>query len=149
MTQKFLRDDGSFVPLASSGSSASGPVTLLTKSTTADVALSNVATYFDGPSVSQGSSGTWFATGAVLILGNTGGNAIVDVRLWDGTNVIASAQANMAANFVTSVALSGIMAVPAGNLRISAKDVTSTTGIMLFNASGDSKDSTITAIRIG
>jgi len=46
------------------------------------------------------------------------------------------------------MALSGFIASPAGNIRISCKDVTATTGKILFNASGNSKDATISAMRI-
>jgi hypothetical protein len=40
------------------------------------------------------------------------------------------------------------MANPAANIRISCKDISSTPGAMKFNASGNSKDSTLTAVRI-
>src|SRR5215469_1021265 len=33
----------------------------------ADVALNNITTYFDGPSVAQGSVGTWYASGTVTL----------------------------------------------------------------------------------
>jgi hypothetical protein len=45
--------------------------------------------------------------------------------------------------------MSGFIAAPAGNIRISVADAAvAADGVMLFNASGDSKDSTITAFRI-
>src|SRR2546426_953355 len=40
-------------------------LTPITNSLGADVALNNTANYFDGPSVAQGTSGTWFASGTV------------------------------------------------------------------------------------
>jgi hypothetical protein len=52
------------------------------------------------------------------------------------------------ANQNTTVSLSGYIINPAGNLRISCRDTTSTSGVILFNNSGLSKDSTITAIRV-
>lgn len=113
----------------------------------ADVLLNNVAAFFDGPSVAQGSTGTWCATGNVTVNDTVG--AIFNVILWDGTSVIASGQAaSSVANEPQVVTLSGCSVNPAGNLRISVKDVTSTGGKIFFNATGQSKDSTITAYRI-
>jgi hypothetical protein len=120
----------------------------ITASLGADVALNNTANYFDGPSVAQGSAGTWFVSGTVT-LNDTAGSADFDVKLWDGTTVISSAETQTGgASQKTAVSLSGFIASPAGNLRISVKDATSTSGNIKFNLSGNSKDSTITAIRI-
>jgi hypothetical protein len=120
-----------------------------TASLGADVALNNVANYFDGPSVAQGSTGTWFASGTVTLV-DTAGTAFFNCKLWDGTTVIASARGHgtVASQYVT-VALSGYLTAPAGNLRISVNDSSATTGVMKFNISGNSHDSTITALRIG
>lgn len=120
----------------------------ITASLGADVDLNNAANYFDGPSIAQGTSGTWFVSGTVTV-DDTVGAAGMLAKLWDGTTVIASAE-----GFVQSatrpdvIALSGFIASPAGNLRISVKDPSSTTGKIRFNSTGNSKDSTITAIRI-
>lgn len=122
-------------------------LTNITNSLGADVALNNTGTYFDGPSVAQGVTGTWFVSGGVS-LGITAGDA-VDVRLWDGTTVIASKfeRAGTGTGAI-SVELSGIISSPAGNIRISVKNITSTTGSISFNSSGNSKDSTISGFRI-
>jgi hypothetical protein len=120
----------------------------ITASLGADVAMNNIANYFDGPSIAQGSVGTWFVSGSVVV-DDTAGAAVVQVKLWDGTTVIASGRANIqAASNPITVSLSGYLANPAGNLRISCKDTTSTSGQIRFNQSGESKDSTISAIRI-
>ena len=120
----------------------------ITNSLGADVALNNTANYFDGPSIAQGTSGTWFVSGTVT-LNNTGTAGAFLVKLWDGTTVIASASVDgSAAGFKTSCSLSGYIASPAGNLRMTVKDQGGTSGKIVFNASGNSKDSTITAIRI-
>lgn len=120
----------------------------ITASLGADVALSNTGTYFDGPTVAQGSTGTWFVSGTVT-LSDTAGAANYSAKLYDGTTVIASSGAfNSATVNQGSISLSGIITSPAGNLRIAVKDFTATTGKILFNATGNSKDSTITAIRI-
>lgn len=121
----------------------------ITASLGADVAVNNTANYFDGPSVAQGTVGTWWADGTVSFR-DTAGAAAFSCKLWDGTSVIASAIVwTDTANLWKSVSLSGYLVTPAGNLRISVKDATSTSGVMGFNATGESKDSTISALRIG
>jgi hypothetical protein len=120
----------------------------LTNSLGADVNLNNTGSYFDGPSVAQGTVGVWLASGTVTLI-DTAGSADFDVKLWDGTTVIASAQTQTgAASEKITVSLSGYLASPAGNLRISVKDKSSTSGLIKFNLSGNSKDSTISVIRI-
>jgi hypothetical protein len=121
----------------------------ITNSLIADVALNNTALYFDGPSVAQGTVGTWFVSGSVLLQDNAG-VATINVKLWDGTTTIASAKGRiLAINGEVMISLSGYITAPAGNLRISARDGTSTSGLIEYNGSGLGKDSTITAIRIG
>jgi hypothetical protein len=46
------------------------------------------------------------------------------------------------------LSLSGTIANPAGNIRISCRDITTTGGKILFNQTGNSKDSTISAVRL-
>ena len=119
-----------------------------TNSLGADVLLNNTANYFDGPSVAQGTSGTWFANGTVSLL-DVAGAANISCKLWDGTTVISSISATTAGpNFVMPGSLSGFLTSPAANIRISCKDATSTTGKILFNNSGNSKDSTLSVIQI-
>jgi len=120
----------------------------LTNSLGANVALNNTSNYFDGPSVAQGSTGTWWVSGTITA-NDTAGAANIQCKLWDGTTVIASGQASISAvNLSVSFGLSGFITSPAGNLRISCKDAASTSGNLLFNASGNSKDSTVSAFRI-
>jgi len=116
----------------------------ITASLGADVNLTNTSNYFDGPSITQGTTGTWLVSGTVTVL-NPGGNLQLYAKLWDGTTVIASAattEIGGAQNGV-SISLSGMIASPAGNLRISVRDLTSTSGVMKYNVTGNSKDSTI------
>lgn len=121
----------------------------LTKSTSADIALSNVTLYFDGPSLTQGTSGTWWVSGTVTLL-DTAGAAQFQSKLWDGTNVIASGSDQSAGGSQPiAVSLSGFITSPASNLKISCKDVASASGKIVFNQTGNSKDSTISAMRIG
>jgi len=131
---------------------ASGaPVTLspITSSLSAPVAMNNTSAYFDGPSINQGTSGTWFVSGTITAY-DTAGGANIFAKLWDGTTVIASgAITPYTANAIGVIALSGYIANPAGNLRISARDISSTNGVISNNVSVNGNfDSTITAMRI-
>ena len=119
----------------------------ITASLGADVALNNTANYFDGPSIAQGSTGTWFVSGTVTVEDTTAGSVFY-AKLWDGTTVIASTVVQSNATGQATISLSGYLATPAGNLRISVRDTSNTTGKIIFNDSGNSKDSTISACRI-
>lgn len=130
-----------------SGQPVPAPVlSTLTNSLGADVTCNNTALYFDGPSVAQGTTGTWFASGTVSVGAPQGQNAWA--KLWDGTTVIASAGFLLnAANHSSTLSLSGYLANPAGNIRISVRYPNGTSTIF-WNATGNEKDSTITALRI-
>ncbi len=142
-------------PIARSGANFKLSITELflflapiTNSLSGDVALNNTANFFDGPSVAQGTAGTWFVSGTVTVLDTS--PAAIYAKLWDGTTVIASARTYIStAGQDISITLSGFLATPAGNLRISVRDVTNTSGNIKFNDTGLSKDSTISAYRIG
>lgn len=123
--------------------------TQITDSLGANVSLSNTGLYFDGPSIAQGSSGTWFASGTVSLV-DTAGAANFKCKLWDGTTVIAANTTNSTGiNAYTLISLSGYLASPAGNIRISCNDATSTSGVIGANATSlGNKDSTISAFRI-
>ncbi len=124
--------------------------TPITNSLSGNVVLNNTSQYFTGPSIAQGAAGTWWVSGNVT-LADGNGAAFFDVLLWDGATVIASTRAWTAAvNGIVSVSLSGFITAPAGNLRISVADITSTLGIIYanVNASGVNHDSTISAFRI-
>lgn len=125
-----------------------GDLSGITNSLSGDVALNNVANYIDGPSVAQGTAGTWFASG-IITCTDTAGPADLYFKLWDGTTTIASGHLIVVGGLQTpSVSVSGYIANPAGNIRISVKDITSTNGLIKFNVTGTSKDSTLSAIRI-
>lgn len=122
--------------------------TVVSNSLGADVNLNNTANYFDGPTCAQGTSGTWFASGQVTVT-DTGGAAVIIAKLWDGTTVIDSAVMDVrTANVVMSIPLSGVLSSPAANIKISCRDASNTTGVIKFNASGNSKDSTLTVVRL-
>ncbi len=147
--------DGQF--WESSASASAGGVwktllgaTILTNSIAADVTCDNTGAYFTGPTVAQGTSGVWYASGTVTVK-DTAGASVFDVRLWDGTTIIASCrgfQPNVAGAHV-SISLSGTLSTPAGNIRISVNDASSVQGFIVASASGSGKDSTLTVFRIG
>jgi hypothetical protein len=117
---------------------------------TGNVSLNNAANYFDGPSMAQGTTGTWFASGQVLLNSSGGTNELFRCKLWDGTTIIASASViYIAGNGPQSVSLAGYLAAPAGNIRISCRDTTSTNGTMNANVDGVSNTaSSIFGVRI-
>ena len=139
--------NGGVAPAVTS-TSTSPLLTYITKSTTASIVISSAA-YTDGPSVSQGSSGTWFVT-ASITLANNSASAIASCKLWDGTTVIDSGTAGIpSAGYGTTVPLSGVIASPAGNLKVSAMGIITSNTLIESNFSGNLNDSTITAVRIG
>jgi hypothetical protein len=109
------------------------------------VNLSNVA-YVDGPSVAQGSTGTWFASGNVSLTATSGDQ--ITAKLWDGTTLIDSGVVQIASGGSGTISLSGYLAAPAGNLRISAQNNTALRGTIATNNGVDQKGSTISAFRI-
>lgn len=122
-------------------------LTSLSNSIGADVALNNTANYFTGPTIAQGAAGTWFASGCVSVTDTVG--ATFHVKLWDGTTIIASAiMSSSVANEPQAIALSGVLATPAGNIRMSVRDLSSVNGKILFNTTTNNKDSTLTVLRI-
>lgn len=120
----------------------------ITASLGADVALNNISNFFDGPSIAQGSTGTWLVLGTAS-LQDTAGAATMQCKLWDGATSISSAIATTSgANQRIAISLSGFISSPAGNLRISCQDASSTSGKIVANQTGVGKDSTITAHRL-
>lgn len=123
-------------------------LTTITNILGADVALNNTGNFFTGPTCAQGVAGTWECEGVVTVQ-DTAGAAKFYARLWDGTTVIDSCIiSTSAANAYGSAPLGGIIAAPAGNIRMDVKDLGSTSGFIRYNDSGLGKDSTLTVIRI-
>lgn len=137
--------DGGSAPVAPS---ARFPIfTTVTNSLAANVSMGSTG-FFDGPSVSQGTSGTFFASGTVTLLTSTTGGTVI-AKLWDGTSVIASIQHSFTGNFAGAVALSGIIASPAANIKISVARPAATNFTIMANASGiGNTDSTLTVVRL-
>lgn len=123
--------------------------TVTTNSLGADVTLANTSTYYDGPSCAQGTTGTFLATGTVTVKDLGAANAVFYCKLWDGTTVIDSAVVTASvSNSGVPCTLSGVLASPAANIKISVRDTSNTNGRIVFNDSGNSKDSTLTVVRI-
>lgn len=112
-----------------------------------DVTMTTSNTYYDGPSVAQGTSGTWLAT-VNLTYQSTSADEGFDIKLWDGTTVFASTRAfTVLANGAQSASISAICVSPAGNIKVSvAPDQGGS--LLKFNASGNSKDCSIYAIKL-
>jgi hypothetical protein len=113
-----------------------------------DVALNNTANYFDGPSMAQGTTGVWLATGGVTVNGNA--NDIIRCKLWDGTTIADSTQQQiLGASAEVKIPLSGFINAPAANIRISCRNITSTTSSnIVANGSANAHDSTISGWRV-
>lgn len=146
------------------GISASGTCTITTTGTCtvaanlstasnclgANVSLNNISNYFDGPSMAQGTTGTWWASGTLTLNDTSVSASNFYCKLWDGVSVISSGNAihNAAANNRTTITLSGFLASPAANIKISCRNVDSTSATIEFNRTGDSKDACIYGMRI-
>ena len=118
-----------------------------TNSLSIDVAIAN-GSFTDGPSVAQGTTGTWFASGTVTF-NDSAAPSGVSCKLWDGTTVIASANTRLvqSGQAQNSLSLSGYLASPAANIKISC-NANSSTMVFKANATGAGKDSTLSAVRI-
>ncbi|WP_407160169.1 hypothetical protein [Bradyrhizobium sp. STM 3557] len=125
-----------------------GGMSALTNSLASPVTMTTQSTYYDGPTIAQGSSGTWLVLGNVSLAPNAAGNVIA-CKLWDGTTVIDSGVKTPSAVGTSSgIHLSGVLASPAGNLRISCTNASANGGSIASSNGIDAKASTITAVRI-
>lgn len=128
------------------------PALALTNSSAAlasDIAISNSA-YTDGPTLSLG-TGVWLVIANITIDEAAGAAAaIIQFKLWDGTTVMASGETEVAASVTVYVSVAGIIINPTGNVKFSCtSSLGSSDTVMKANITGDSKDSTIKAVRIG
>ncbi len=150
----FLNATGQFTPIGSgqiaiSTTTTTGFLTYLTASLSTATLVAGDAT--TGPSVAQGSSGTWYATGVASFV-DTAAARSVSTKLSDGTTIIASSvTVTFGAAAINSIALSGIITAPAGNIRLIA--ATGTTGTLTMISTSNlivpqTNMSTLTVIRI-
>lgn len=111
-----------------------GGLGAITNTVVGNISLNNTSTFFDGPSIAQGTSGQWWACGTVEV-DDTSAAAAFSVKLWDGTTAISQITTQTpGTSVVNTVSLCGYMASPAGNIRISVKDSTSTNGLIISNS---------------
>lgn len=137
--------------VTSVGNATSLNLSSITNSLANDITITTANTYYDGPSVAQGSTGTWFVSGTVTCADPTSGGGRFAAKLWDGTTLIATGANRVGGSGdLCSISLSGFLATPAGNLRISVTDTSNSgVGTISSNGTGNSHhDSTITAFRI-
>lgn len=119
----------------------------------ADVAMNNIANYFDGPSLVL-TAGTYDVTSRLTVSAfNAASNLLF--KLWDGSTVYDSGWIGAPNNnSVTAPAATQIVGfgritvTSTATLKLSVRNPDVTTGSILFNATGNSKDSVIKAIRI-
>lgn len=120
----------------------------LTNALSGAVSMVTSGVYVVGPTVAQGTTGTWLATGQVMVTPNAAGN-LVTCKLWDGTTIIASALNVVASTSGVSIHLAGYLASPAGNLRISCANQSANGGTIAATDGIDGNTaSTISAVRI-
>lgn len=127
------------------------PAGALSNVLVSNVTLNNTSAYFDGPTIAQGNVGTWFVIATVTLEDSTA-TFRADAKLWDGTTIIDSGCAPVigtGGGYIGTITLAGVIVSPAGNLKISVKDSVTVTGLIDANKSGNAKDSSITAYRIG
>ena len=150
MANTFLRNDGQFKPVlsgdvsTSTSTNTSALLSFVTASST--VNITGGSTFTNAVTVTQGTSGTWLATGQ-LTLGQASTNLSVFFRLWDGTTVMASGSEELFAGDESVISIAGVISNPAGNIKLDFFGNANTTAT--FNNSGLSKDCTLTAVRIG
>jgi hypothetical protein len=123
-----------------------GGMSVITNSIAGNVSLSSTGSYFDGPSLAQGTSGTWLAMGTVTLNSSTADSIVC--KLWDGTSTIANGVFQVSAGGTGSLSLSGTIGTPAANIRISCRDTSTTNGLIVSTSDSTAKSSTLTAIRI-
>lgn len=117
-------------------------------SLSADVLCSVANTFYVGPTVAQGTTGTFFAVGTVTLYNSATDSAYV--KLWDGTTLIASALfVILGTQTINAITLSGLITNPTGNIRIEVKMASTTTGKISANLTGLGKDSGLTVLKIG
>jgi hypothetical protein len=119
----------------------------ITNSLSGAVTMTTKLTYYDGPTVAQGTLGTWFASGTITISTPAVSDQVL-VKLWDGTTLIDSGIGQAGSGQLITVSLSGYITSPAGNLRISANNATTNGGTIATSNGIDAKASTISAFRI-
>jgi len=125
-------------------------LTNTTNTLAGNVAISSAGTLADGPTITQGTSGVWFASGGMVVSSTAAIGTNFYARLWDGTTFLDSANlVTGGANQRITFSLSGLITNPSSNIKMSVLNPDGNPGTIEFNRTGSSKDSTLTAFRIG
>jgi hypothetical protein len=120
----------------------------------ANVGLTNVTTFFNGPNTgSIGANGQTWLIMAVAFMSDTASAAALEAAIFDGTNYIADAvETSGGASFGAVVTIMKVVSLTgATTFTLRAKDLTSTNGLLLTtgNTTGAANVSTsITAVRL-
>jgi hypothetical protein len=113
-----------------------------------NVLLNDTSNFFVGPSIAQGSTGTFSAKGTATI-GSSSPNDPIVCKLWDSTTIIADSTFLVPNNGRFPIPLSGNITNPAGNIRISCRDTVSVNGTIFQDVGlGTNKASNVSAERI-
>lgn len=110
------------------------------------VAFTDTVTFFPGPKVSQGSTGTWLAIATATMQAGATANFIG--KLWDGTNTKATPIGSADSSAFVAMTASGIFTAPPGDIRFDIRNSSDASGAIIANASTLGMDSSITVIRI-
>jgi len=107
------------------------------------VSLNNISNYFDGPSMTQGTAGTWFASGSVSVSSTDSGWSIFRCKLWDGHTLISQGEVSYLNGQMetATLTLSGSLVSPADNIRVSCRDISGTNGSIISSLGGVSNAS--------
>lgn len=152
-----VRDVGGFascnngtVQTNSAGTPACVAIGNVSTQLNADVSLTSTTLYIDGPTLALSSAGIWAVSGGVTVL-DTNGAARIQCKLYSGATILDSGEsATQGAAAAVKISLSGNISAPAANVTIACRDLANITGVsMKFNQTGNSKDSTLSAYRIG
>jgi hypothetical protein len=117
----------------------------LTNQLASNVAMNNTSNFFDGPSEASPWPNPAFV--AQVTLQDTVA-ASFECKAWDGTTVAASGvTTSLGAGNPVMIPLSGVFpGTPAGNIRVSCRDITSTSGTI--NAAGAGAGNTASSITL-
>ena len=151
-----LFSNGTGISAAVSGTDYQPPITYVTNALAADVAMTAVNTYYNGPSITL-TPGTWTLSGKVQVTTSSGGGA-VSAKIWDGAsnNNVSGLSRGDVANTSVSIGLCGgppVTVATSTTFKISCAYNASGTGAKIqaacaSNGAGNTA-STITAVRIG
>lgn len=138
------------IGLAYSGGSLKLSITTYLGNLSSDVTLTTAGTYYDGPTVSQGTTGKFFFLAQASCKNSTGSSPFA-ARVTDGTTVFGNSSIvyNTSAGARVPAIAFGIATNPVADLKLQAADLANNGTKMVFNDSGAGHDSYLLVARIG